>query len=309
MSLKPSDLYVISVISNPMQFKVRPRLFGEFQARNASSGATHIYIEAAYGERGYEVTQGGDAYHIQVRCDHDLWLKENLINVAASRLPHDWKYVAWLDGDVEFTNQDWVMSTLHQLQRHQAVQLWQNCLDMGPNKESLHGQHLHQGFGYGFQQGNEPASKYGPYMHPGYGWAFRREAWEGFGGMIDLAILGSGDDHMAKGMLGLSDRSLPPQGLHPNYVHMVKAWEDRAVRAIRRDIGFVPGTILHHFHGHKKDRKYWDRWDILKKHQYDPYTDVYKDTSGILRLNHNGKHGLRDGIRAYFRERNEDVGG
>ena len=302
--IRASDLHVISVISNPVRFESRVRLFREHMDRCAGSAATHWYIEASFGERPYEVTKARDPQHIQVRCDDEIWLKENLINRAVAELPSDWKYVMWLDGDVEFLRPDWALETVQGLQHYQVLQPFSHVHDMGPNTEGLTPQ-LHQGFGACVAKGLEPKNSYGVYMHPGYAWAWRREAWDAVGGMIDRAVCGSGDDHMAKAMLGLADQSMP-DGIHPNYRAMVKAWEAKAA-ALKRDIGFVPGTILHHFHGHKADRKYWDRWDILKATNFDPAADLVMGDDGILRLAENGKTALRDGLRAYFRGRNEDA--
>lgn len=302
--IRAEDLHVISVISNPVRFQSRTRLFREHMDRCASSAATHWFIEASFGERGYEATKASDPHHIQVRSDHEIWLKENLINKAVSQLPADWKYVMWLDGDVEFLQPNWAEETVQALQHYQVCQPFSHVLDMGPTTEGLT-RFLHEGFGYCATRGLKPKNEYGVYMHPGYAWAWRREAWDAVGGMLERGICGSGDDHMAKSLLGCADASMPP-GIHPNYRAMVKAWETRA-EALKRDVGYVSGTILHHFHGFKADRKYWDRWDILKAHDYDPETDVVKGDDGILRLADNGKHGLRDALRSYFRSRNEDA--
>ena len=47
------------------------------------------------------------------------------------------------------------------------------------------------------------------------------------------------------------------------------------------------------------------RWDILKKHGFDPVTDLKRNTSGILELAGN-KPELRRDIMAYFSSRDED---
>ena len=62
---------------------------------------------------------------------------------------------------------------------------------------------------------------------------------------------------------------------------------------------------MHYFHGNKADRKYQDRWKILVDNQFDPLVDIYKDSNGLWQLD-DTKIKLRDSIRRYFRERNED---
>ena len=300
--MNPSTLYVISVISNPVRYKSRVRLFKEFMERTEKSGATHIIIEATFGEREPSVADPTNPKHIIVRCDEEIWLKENLINVAVSKLPPDWKYVMWLDGDVEFVRKDWVMETLHALQHYDVVQPFSHAIDLGPNAETMK---TATGFAFCHNTGQKIGDKsmYG-YAHPGYCGAMTREAWETVGGMFDMGILGAGDDHMWKSLIGKPELSMP-QGIHPNYVHAVNQWAERAAK-LQQNIGHVSGTILHYFHGAKKNRNYWGRWDVLKDANFDPYSDIYKDSQGLWRLKGN-KPGLRDGLRNYFRERHEDT--
>jgi hypothetical protein len=301
--MRPSDLHVISVLSNPVRYESRGRLFREFVERTRDSGVKLWIVEAAFGERDYEIARVDEAQHIRLRCDQELWLKESMINVAASRLPTDAKYLMWLDADVAFVRPDWPSEMLHQLQHHGAVQCFSHAVDLGPNHETI--QH-HTGFAYRYREhGQRPHHKYAPHMHPGYGWGWRRECWDQVGGMMDHAICGAGDHHMSCSLVGAGKVSVPGD-IHPNYLKKVLQWEERALEAVKRDIGYVAGTLLHHFHGHKADRKYQSRWDILKGNRYDPEADVTHDSQGLPRLRGN-KHKLRDDLQRYFRERNEDA--
>jgi hypothetical protein len=89
------------------------------------------------------------------------------------------------------------------------------------------------------------------------------------------------------------------------YARHVMRWQERCEKHIRRDVGFVPGTILHSFHGKKKDRGYQDRWKILIKNKFDPELDLMRDHQGLYKLTDRSIK-LRDEIRRYFRSRNED---
>jgi len=71
-------------------------------------------------------------------------------------------------------------------------------------------------------------------------------------------------------------------------------------------LGYVPGLIRHYYHGSKINRKYVERWQILVKHNYDPYTFLDKNEDGILVPNNNFPKELLDDIYNYFAERNED---
>ena len=308
-----SDLHVISVISNPIRYKRRVDLFKDFVNYIESCGIRHWIVEATFGERECDVVDDKNPHHIKVRCDHEVWLKENLINVAVRHLPDDAKYVMWLDGDVRFERNDWASETVEALQHYDVVQPFSHAVDYGPNGEVLQ---VHKGFNYCYRQGEALGKnnrlggwRYGgPYWHPGYACAWTMDAWNAVGGMIDKAICGAGDYHMACALIGQAEFCYPGN-VHPNYKHMVKEWERRAHHAVKRNIGFVPGTIHHYWHGSKADRKYVERWDIITKNKFDPYSDVHYDRHGVLKLPpaHDARtRAIRDQLQQYFRQRNED---
>ncbi len=296
--------HVVAVLSNPVRYESRYRLFKKFAARMHRQKGIHFHIvELQTGLREFVVTDHGNPYHVQVRTEDELWHKENLINLgvaSVSRHWPDWKYVAWIDGDIKFHNQNWVDETIQHLQTAHVVQMFSQAVDLGPCGQALS---IHQGFMYSYWHGSIFRPGYCNW-HPGFAWAMTRHAWDHVGGLIDKAILGSGDRHMAMSLIGKGAESYN-HAVHPNYKHMVGSWQKRAEEYIKRDVGYVPGMILHSWHGQKKNRKYSERWQILVKNQYDPYRDVYYDGQGVLRLE-DSRIQLRDDIKHYFRERQED---
>lgn len=295
-----STLHVIAVVSNPVAFKSRYVLFKQFQAVMALHDVNLIVVEMAFGARQFEVTNSTNPNHVQVRGKDELWHKENLINLGFARLPDDWEYAAWVDGDIEFMNPEWVHDTLNALQHYKIVQMFQNCIDTGPDGSAIQ---THTGFGYQYITGQIMKPEY-TFWHPGYAWAIRRDAFNAIGRLIDYAILGAADHHMALAFVGNVKNSMPG-GIHKNYSDALYTFQDRCERLIKRDVGYVPGIICHAFHGKKKDRKYVERWDIITKHDYDPLKDIKYGYNGVLQLEDN-KPEFRDAIRNYFRQRNED---
>lgn len=304
---KPSDtLHVIAVVSNPARFESRYRLCREFLARIASNPRVQLHtVEVAHGFRAHAVTGPSD---IQLRSDQELWQKEAMINVALKRLPHDWRYVAWVDADVQFVRPDWAEETIHQLQHFKFVQMFEHAIDLGPAGEALE---QHTSLGSLVQAGKPTVSAayyYSPGQkigHPGFAWAATRDALDSVGGLFDEGILGASDHHMARALVGDASQAVPAE-MHPNYHRLVKQWQARATEHIRGSYGAVGGVLLHHWHGRKADRQYHSRWQILVRHNFDPLADMYKDTQGLWRL-HGNKPGLRDDVRRYFRSRFEDA--
>lgn len=312
---RAADLHVIIVISNPVRYESRVRLFHETMAHLEASGVTLYVVEAVFGDREPSVIDPENARHLRVRCDHEIWLKENLINLGARLVPADAKAVMWCDGDVHFHRSDWASETLEALQHHEAVQPFSDVVDLKYDGSVMERQ---RGFAYCYRKGSElhkdnrlggwEGGYGGPMWHPGYAWAYTKRAWDALGGMIDRAIAGAGDHHMACSLIGRADFSMRYE-LHANYRHMVESWQERAEQAVRRNIGFVPGLIHHGFHGYKANRKYVERRDILTRSNFDPYTDLHQDAHGVLQLTaaiDERTRQLRDDLHRYFRQRNED---
>lgn len=325
-------LYVIAVISNPRRFKSRYKLYQDFEAHMLESpNVKLITVEASFGDRDYEIPVNPRVTHVRLQTTHEIWLKENMINLGIQHLPQDWKYVAWIDADIQFSRRDWARETVQQLQHFGMVQLWSEAVDLGPKFETMA---QHRSFVYSYYhapvglqlpvagKSKGPHVCYGGYYggptcppgsktnwwHPGYAWAMRRDVFDNLGGLVDFAILGAADNHMAWASIGQVERSMAP-GLQGPYIDELKRWQDRANVYLRRNIGYVDGTILHYWHGNKKNRRYYDRWKILVENKFDPDNDLKRDWQGLLQLADQftpRSIKLRDDIRQYFLGRNED---
>lgn len=293
-----SLLYVVTVISNPAQYEKRYQLFTEFCDRMLQNSQVYLYtVELQQRARPFMTNA-----NLKLRTKDELWHKENLINIAVQNLPDTWEYVCWVDADLHFQNDNWVQETIDALQTYEIVQPWCHCIDMGPKFETLQ---VHTGFFYQYCNGEQwKPSGYGKYWHPGYAMAYKKSAFNSIGGLIDFAILGSADFHMAMSLIGDVDKSLN-HALHPNYKKLCKIWEERCEKHINRNVGYVHGTIMHYWHADKKNRRYIDRWKILVNNNYDPLRDIKRDHNGVFQLE-TLKYKLRDDIRRYFRQRNED---
>ena len=311
---KSPVLHAIIPLTNPIRFKSRYKLHDQFMARmkgaqerlklNPLGPQLELYVvEIAFGDRPFYCQDA----KLRGRTENEIWVKENMINLMAQRFPEDWQYVAWIDNDVEFLEPDFVERTIHALQHYHVVQMWEDAIDTGPNGEFVAS---HKAFTKQYLSGAKIGygQYYGGYegAHPGYAWAATRFFWDSVGGLFN-GILGAGDNHMAYSLIGRGTESVNPK-VTKEYIDEIAAWQARAEYHIKRDIGFVPGTIRHYWHGKKKDRRYWDRWQILVRNKFNPKTDLKHDWQGVLELEEmtSRQRQLRDDIRAYFRLRHED---
>jgi len=222
--------YIVAVLTNFQHYATRTRLFKEFVERMDRCGAKLYVVEGVLNDSPFEVTSVGNPRHIQVRLKSEIWYKENLINIGISKLPSDWQYVAWVDGDIEFLNPKWMEHTVQELQRYPVVQLCQNIIDLGPNYEVLC---VDKGFGYCYinrdiygEEFNRTVKevKINRTWHPGYCWAATSEAIDLLGGLFDVAISGAADGCMARAFIGMADEYISEKA-HPNYRKALLDWQ------------------------------------------------------------------------------------
>jgi hypothetical protein len=330
---KTDHFWVVSVHSNAVRYESRWRLDRDFDQHMQDSGVKHVKVELAFGSRPFEVTELGNPYHVQIRCrgDMEIWQKENLQNCGVQRvfdLDPEVFGIATIDADVRFTRMnpfhgdvaDWVNEACHQLEHHQAIQLWSHSIDLGPNHEVM--AHAKS---FCFQYLNDiaiPENKSYGYWHTGYAWAWKREALEllcgpiGNGPFLSFAPLGSADFYQGWALIGQLQNHLyqdvgstyhRQKGFTPEYIRWLMNWQERA-QQLKANIGCVMGSLQHFWHGNKIDRGYNTREFILIDGRFNPHTDIRYNRHGILELvvHSHRQIKMRDQIRAYYRKRNED---
>ncbi len=313
--------HVIGVISNPVRYESRYRLAQEFIER-LPPYANFWLVEAQQGDREFILTDRNNPRHIQLRTIEELWIKENMQNIAVREILRqcpDAEYLITSDMDIQWVREDWLEETIQQLQNYNVVQCFQTAHDLGPDGGGFPDKSgTHNGFAYSYVNGLPYGQAY-HHWHPGFAWGWCVSALypRGGGGMGDAlggpfisgAILGAADHHMALAMIGKGRVSYHGD-VSDGYKRMVDTWNDRAERNIFRDIGYVSGTIYHHWHGKKKNRFYQERWSILTKDypgwgKFDPYRHLIVGPNGLYMID-NAFTEFRDAVRAYFRSRNED---
>lgn len=266
--------------------------------------------------------------------------KENLGNVGfqhLSRVCPGWRYGALIDTDFHLSRHDWALEAVHQLQHWDWLQLFSSYVDVSGQVYGMAQTpvRFNSGFVFNYIQNGYQISpqyangkvkkhhkhhhKHHHHHHPphydegefmrgvgatGGAIAFRRSAYDAVGGFLDRCIAGHSDWYQMFGLFDIQAPDIHSQNYHPHYKSYVEQWRTRA-RALRKNVGYVDGFAIHHFHGSKTRRAYSSRDVILARHQYSPYEDVWPDHQGILQLNPD-KTGLRDDLRQYFISRSED---
>jgi hypothetical protein len=292
--LRQEVLHIVTVVFNPGGYERRYKLYRDFVEHLSTFDNVKVYtVELAIGRQNFEVTHRWNPRHLQIRTNHPMWYKENLINLGVLKLlPYNWKYMAWIDADITFQNPLWIEETLDTLKdEYDIVQPFQIAVDLGKRGNPIS---TWESFGsFNVENSTVPPghTDYDPdpepcpdplpsKVTPGFAWACTRRAWETMDGLLDKCIVGSGDYHMAMALINRVQDTFHCRDLEA-YNQELLEWQKR-VQGLR--LGFVPGTIQHHWHGDRKNRKYQQRRKIIERHKFDPQKHIRYDEFGLLKL-------------------------
>jgi len=230
------------------------------------------------------------ANHIIVRGSRDrhvAWQKEALINHAAAMSVKP--YLCWCDADILFSDQDWLIKTERLLDVHKVVQPFTSvqCYDMEYDPR------IFPSFAATYKIRLNPTW----HAKPGYSLAWRSH----IGPIPDVAICGGGDRLMLNAVTGWWD--------HPMFDSLSPIWKQEAMKQCfpvnmecQADIGCTQGMLRYFPHGSHDNRKYNERFHILRRLGFDPRKHIVKEgplwTWTDPRFN--------DAMLQYFKGRRED---
>ena len=245
-----------------------------------------------------------------------LWQKERLLNIALEHLPRTVDKVMWLDSDLIFLNDDWVVETSELLDRFPVVQPfgWMTYLSSAQEGtdavDQLATLPLGQGVGLIYHSAGLGLQSF-PDMcfrsnfllgHPGFAWAARREVITA-SGFYDRSIIGGGDRIMLNGFTGHYvgvSRKMPLA-----MAEDVRAFGRKLTPLVGpTNVSYTPGVVLHIWHGNRADRDYTHRYQILLVNKYDPVHDVRVNEDGVLAWS-SEKPKLHRMVNEYFNNRKE----
>jgi hypothetical protein len=246
---------------------------------------------------------------IQVRSGTLVWQKERLLNLAASWLPKNIQYVAWLDCDIVFDNPRWVKDLKKVLRRHAVAQVFETCVRL--DRDGAEGDKPDVSESFASVMSKRPellnAGRYDVHGHTGYGWAMRREIFDDVG-LYEHAISGSADHFMAHAIYGDCNFCVMNALKHDRrQINHLKNWSARFHRRVQGSFGVVPGRIRHLWHGDLNDRRYFLRMHEITDLGYDPFTDLHIEPGSPIEWAVGiDKPGLKAYFARYFASRRED---
>jgi hypothetical protein len=222
----------------------------------------------------------------QLRSNSYMFYKENIINLLLSKdITKEFTKYILLDGDIIFTEPNWVDIISEALDTYDIVQPFQKANDLNSKFiiESTKNSIIDQ------EKGG----------HPGYVWAFRRDFYERVG-LYEKAVIGSGDVCLCY-RIGFYNL----ENIHPIYQTTI------GERILDLKKASLPLEIWHLPHGIGKRKQYQSRKDklqiIMKYHQIEDLQHIITKTEeGVLEWNEPIRSEFNKVVLEYFVNREDD---
>lgn len=301
--------WALTTFFNPAGYRNKRRNYRRFREGLRAQGARLLTVELAFGDTAFELAPGDADQLLQVRAASVLWQKERLLNLGLDHLPEACAYVAWIDCDVLFLNPRWLDDAIERLQAVPIVQLYEYAVRLP--RGGYRGSVETLAFGRGEAQRHEGCAAQAArgatrdlatlMGHCGFAWAGRRAVLEQ-PRFYDRAIIGGGDLCMAAAFFGVPlDANLATDAMRRDY----RRWAEAIGPAVGGQVGYVPGGVLHLWHGHRMHRFYASRARILRRFAFDPNADLVLNPNGCWEWA-SEKSRLHQVVREYFQIRNEE---
>jgi len=299
------DLYIILPYFNFLNYKSGIKNLELFvQNFKDYNNVKIVLVEAVYKPELQLENYSNQLYkHIKVKAEHILWIKENLINIGIKHLPEDWKYVGWIDRDIQFKNPNWANHCIEELQHSDLIQPWKECLFLDEQGQIKVEEYFNKGSLVNkkilshcyISCSSNPEEPH--FKHAGHAWCCTRNFYNKIGMLCDKAIVGGGD--------GLIVIAIEQKHKHPHYRYLGSVLEDYCNKLEGTKIGYINETIYHNHHGSIENRNYLKRYDDLYTLDYTPWEHLTYNQDGVLKFTENGRI-LEEFVELYLLSRNED---
>ena len=293
----PGRLAAVTSYFNPCGYRSLRQNYRRFAQGMHAQGVPLYTAELAFGDKPF-VLDGGP-YVRQFRARDVLWHKERLLNLLLPHVPPEFDKIAWIDADLLFDNADWSSDAGRRLEEYPVVQLFEQAVYSDAQGRPFDNR---TSVARAVDEGRPNATDLGSF-HPGFAWAARRTLLERHG-LPDDNILGDGDSMMVCAMFGWWNHPLIARSDWAMR-ESILAWGQSFREDVQGHVGWVPGRILHLWHGNSDNRRYVERMGWLGRAGFDPRRDLRAGADGLWEWT-GGQDWLRERIRQYFFDRRED---
>ena len=224
----------------------------------------------------FDTPEIADAIHVYSKSY--MFHKERLYRVLEKHVPEKYTKLIFLDADVYFEDKNWYQRLSSLLDNYDVVQPFDNAvwLDLSYTTNLMTAKSFPM-ITYRYNAiGNKIPIFDG--THPGLAWAMRRE-WYNNVGFFDFCILGGGDKLSAVAWMKINNNNNNMSEVLPCYR---KEYTTFCMQNPARITYLQGSTIYHLFHGHRKNRKYQERYQILKNYNDDIHDLIFINDDGVF---------------------------
>ena len=305
-----SEAVIIACYFNPQGNPYRLIAFNKFY--ESIKHLNHRIVECVIGDAKPELPE--TKYITKVHTANLLWHKESLLNKIVSELPEEYKYVFWLDTDVIFTNNNWLVEGVESLQTNKILQPFEYCIHLDKDlyqptfnvtvEKAYVGdpKTRHPKMWRSFCANHNTSSSlscdvnYDKHGHVGFAWGARREVLDEMP-LYDKALIGGADHIMAHAAAGQIGHSCITKSFTDD-IEAVNDWSVLFYNIINGKIGYVKGDLYHIWHGDLGKRQYLKRiQDFTSKAK----TITERDENGLF-VTTNGDD---EYVKQYFNHRED----
>jgi hypothetical protein len=301
-----SEAMIVSCFFNPQNSPYRIKAFKMWY--ESIKHLNHSIIECVIGDAQPQLAESDNIK--RVYTENLLWHKEALLNKVISDLPTKYKYIFWVDADVIFTNLNWLVDGVRELQTKNIIQPFEYCvhLERDETTPSFSMDKLRETYLPNQKNGKVWRSfcasfattqlwkdeNYNNHGHVGFAWAARREILEAVP-LYDKALIGGADHIIAHAAAGQIAHNCIVKSFTDN-LDEVNQWSKDFYKVVNSKIGFVKGDLYHIWHGDIDKRQYLKRiQDFTAKTKQ----IVHRDKNGLFITN----KGDDTYMKNYFRQR------
>jgi hypothetical protein len=250
---------------------------------------------------------------IKFQTDQLLWQKERVINYVCQKLTDDIKYVSFIDGDILFSEEDWIEQTKQKLDNKENlfIQPFSSVHYLPRNHTKYNGFYTfkhdsisRQVVVSGGKEGYKKTlfSEDFVYGNPGIAWITKKETLLN-NPLYDKCIVGGGDTINIIKWLDLEETKSIPfikyKKFKNNFIDDLLTLPKNNI-----DIDYIDQPVFHLNHGNKINRQYASRFDLLDNNNFSLQKDLAIE-QGIYR--YVGNSNLLKDINKFFNDRNEDL--
>lgn len=272
------EIVIISCYYNHKKNPYRLKNFNEWY--ETIKHLEHRIVELSI--QGSEFQLPENKFIKRISTDHNLWYKEQLLNIIIKDLPNKYKYVVWMDADVIMENKNWLTDTVKEFENGASVvQPFAHCkhltlkdniqkisekqieiLELGNEdevkeiaKESL----LWNSFGYIYKNDAtlHHLGNYDLHGHVGFVWAAELANLKKVG-LYEKALTGGADHIIAHATVNqMHEKDITE--VYISNIDEVKSYMKNWYRVHGENLSYVKGNLFHLYHGELKKRNYYKR--------------------------------------------------